>query len=70
MTDVFMIVGCVFNVLGVPAPCVNVQWTMPALQFSVHGVPALLATSIGLCIGGSGALPAIVTPGQMTVLAT
>jgi len=68
MADTFPIVGCVFNVLGVPLPCVIVQWTVPSVTTTVRGAPALLATSPGLCMGGSGALPAIVTPGQTTVL--
>ncbi len=69
IADTFPIVGCVFNVLGVPTPCLLVQWTVPALTTSVHGVPVLVATSMGLCMGGSGALPAIVVPGQFTVMA-
>jgi len=70
MTDVFMIVGCVFNIAGAPAPCVNIQWTMPALTVTVNNVPVLLQSSVGLCIGGSGAVPAIVAPAQMQVLGT
>jgi hypothetical protein len=68
-TDTFPIVGCTFNVLGVPTPCLMVQWTVPALTFRVNGAAGLLATSIGLCVGGSGALPAIVTPGQFLITA-
>jgi hypothetical protein len=70
MTDVTIIAGCVFNIAGAPAPCVNVQWTMPAVSTTVNNVPVLLATSVGLCIGGSGSVPAIIAPGQMQVLAT
>lgn len=71
MTDVCMIAGCPFVVPpGVPAPCLNIQWTMPAVSFTVNNVPVLLATSIGLCMGGSGGLPAIVIPGQTQVMAT
>jgi hypothetical protein len=68
MTDVFPIVGCVFNIAGAPAPCVIIQWTMPAVNTMVNNVPVLLATSIGLCMGGSGGIPAVVIPGQFTVL--
>jgi len=70
ITDVFTIAGCPFNISGSPAPCLNIQWTAPAVSFTVNGVPALLATSVGLCMGGSGAVPAIVVPGQTAVLAT
>lgn len=70
MTDVFTIAGCVFNISGAPAPCVNIQWTMPAVSVTVNSVPVLLASSVGMCIGGSGSVPAVVIPGQMQVLGT
>jgi hypothetical protein len=69
LNDSFPIVGCTFNVAGAPAPCLLVQWSMPAVTVTVRGIPCLLATSIGLCVGGSGAVPAIVTQGQAAVLA-
>jgi hypothetical protein len=70
MTDVFTIVGCPFFIGPSPAPCVNIQWTMPAVSFTVNNVPVLLQTSVGMCIGGSGALPAVVIPGQIQIMAT
>jgi len=71
MTDVFMVVGCAFVIPpGVPAPCVNIQWTTPAVSVTVNNIPVLLASSIGLCIGGSGSLPAVVIPGQFQVMGT
>lgn len=70
MTDVFTIAGCAFNISGAPAPCVNIQWTMPAVSVTVNSVPVLLASSVGMCIGGSGSVPAVVIPGQMQVLGT
>jgi hypothetical protein len=70
VTDLFPIVGCVFNISGVPAPCVNVQWSMPAVVAKANQTPVLLLTSIGLCLGGSGSLPAVVSPAQMQVLGT
>jgi hypothetical protein len=68
LTDVFVIAGCVFNYLGSPAPCISIQWTAPSTLLFANGEPVLLATSVGLCIGGSGGVPAIVTPGQTTFL--
>jgi len=69
VSDVFTIVGCVFNIAGAPAPCVNIQWTMPAVSVMVNNVPVLLQTSVGLCMGGSGAVPAVIAyPGQTQVL--
>jgi hypothetical protein len=69
VTDVFTVVGCPFNISGAPAPCVNIQWTMPAVSVMVNNVPVLLQTSVGMCMGGSGAVPAIIVhPGQVQVL--
>ena len=70
VTDLGTIVGCPFNSSGSPAPCLTIQWTAPAVSTMVGGVPVLLATSIGLCIGGSGSIPAIVVPAQTQVLGT
>ncbi|HXH22484.1 MAG TPA: hypothetical protein VNN10_10665 [Dehalococcoidia bacterium] len=70
VTDVFTVAGCPFNISGAPAPCVTVQWTAPAVNFTVNNIPVLLGTSIGLCIGGSGSVPAIVSPGQTQVMAS
>lgn len=70
MTDVTPIVGCVFNISGAPAPCLTIQWTMPAVSTTVNRVPVLLASSIGLCMGGTPGAPAIVVPAQMQVLGT
>lgn len=70
MSDVFTIVGCAFNISGAPAPCLNIQWTAPAMALTVNNIPALLASSVGMCLGGSGSVPAIVTPGQAQVLAS
>ena len=70
MSDVFTIAGCPFNISGAPAPCVNIQWTAPAVSTTVNNTPVLLATSIGLCMGGSPGVPAVVVPGQMQVQGT
>ena len=70
MSDVTTIVGCAFNISGSPAPCVSIQWTAPAVSTTVNNTAVLLATSIGLCMGGSPGVPAIVTPGQTQVLGT
>ena len=71
VSDVTMIAGCVFNISGAPAPCVSIQWTMPAVSTFVNNIPVLLATSIGLCMGGSPGVPAIIAyPGQVQVLGT
>jgi hypothetical protein len=68
VSDVFTITGCSFNISGSPAPCVSIQWSMPSTVLFVNGDPVLIGTSQGLCAGGSGAVPAIVVPGQASVL--
>lgn len=68
MTDLFTIAGCTFNISGSPAPCLSIQWTAPALSTSVNNTPVLLGTSVGLCMGGSPGVPAVVVPGQFQVL--
>ena len=71
VTDVTMIAACAFNISGAPAPCLTIQWTNPAVSTFVNNVPVLLATSIGLCMGGSPGVPAVIAnPGQFQVLGT
>jgi hypothetical protein len=70
VTDPGMIAGCPFNISGSPAPCLTIQWAAPAVLTKAGGVPVLLSTSIGLCIGGSGAVPAIIIPAQTQILGT
>lgn len=69
--DATIIAGCVFNIAGAPAPCVSVQWALPALTVMVNNTPVLLQTSLGICAGGSPGVPAIVVfPGQVLVMGT
>lgn len=69
-TDVCTIVACVFNISGAPAPCLTVQWTMPAVKTKVKNIPVLLQSSIPLCIGGSGSVPGTVVSCQTQVMGT
>jgi hypothetical protein len=50
MGDTYLVAGCVFNISGVPHPCVMVQWLAPATRVLVDGQPAILQTSAGLCL--------------------
>lgn len=54
-SDVFVIAGCVFNISGVPSPCVTVQWVQPAEQSTISGSPTLTEASVGLCLGATQA---------------
>jgi hypothetical protein len=53
VSDQTTIAGCAFNVSNVPSPCVLVQWQMPATRVTVGGTPALLSSSIGLCMSAA-----------------
>lgn len=48
MADQFLVAGCVFNVAGVPTPCLRVQWLTSATRVLVNGVPPITALSTGL----------------------
>lgn len=48
--DRFPIVGCPFNTGGRPQPCVTVHWVAPASRILINGQPAILQSSIGLCL--------------------
>ncbi len=51
-TDVHPVVGCPFTPV-VYSPCVLIRWLTGATQTSVHGVPVLLQSSIGLCLNAA-----------------
>ena len=71
-SDQAMIVGCAFNVSGVPQPCLRVQWLVPAARVQVLGQPVLLQLSTGLCLGPTQAPqgPVSVLVNQPRVVAT
>jgi hypothetical protein len=50
VADQFLIAGCPFTVGTKPQPCMSVRWLVPAARVLVNGSPALLQTSVGLCI--------------------
>ena len=70
LADQFLVAGCAFNISGAPHPCVRVQWTVPATRVLVMGQPALLQTSVGLCLAPDQAPqgPAIVAVNQPRVV--
>jgi hypothetical protein len=72
LADQSLIAGCVFNVAGAPQPCLRVQWLVPAARVLINGVPALLQTSVGLCLGPTQAPqgPAVITTNQPRVIGT
>jgi hypothetical protein len=72
MAHQYVITGCLFPWGGPPHPCVRVQWEPPAVNVLVGGVPAVLATSPGICMAGDGTPqgPAVVFPAQVAVVGT
>ena len=47
--DLHSVKGCTFTLPGPkPSPCVLIKWQMPATRVKINGLPAILATSIGV----------------------
>jgi hypothetical protein len=54
-TDIHPIIGCPFTIGPKYSPCIRIEWTAGASKVSVGGVPVLVQSSIGKCIGIEGA---------------
>ncbi len=65
LTDLHAIAGCAFAPGGVPTPCLTIQWLTGTTQAAIGGVPALLQSSVGLCLN-----PAQVPQGTAIVVQT
>ena len=64
--DEFIIAGCSFTVPpGVPQPCIEAQWLVPAESVTINGAPAILFDSVGLCLS-----PEQAPQGPPTVVST
>jgi hypothetical protein len=50
LTDRHTITGCAFAPGGVPSPCLTVQWLTGTVQMTINQIPALLKSSVGLCL--------------------
>src|SRR5689334_19733428 len=61
------IVGCLFNVAGVPSPCVAGKWTTAATRVLSNGQPLILLDSQGLC--APNGTPLVILTTQTRVLA-
>ncbi len=48
-TDNFLVTGCIFNISGVPHPCITTNWIVSATRVFINGQPAILNNSVGLC---------------------
>ncbi|MEO6998297.1 MAG: hypothetical protein ABI112_09465 [Terracoccus sp.] len=54
-SDQATIAGCPFVVGTVASPCLTIQWLAPATRVLVTGTPALLSTTVGLCLSPAAA---------------
>ena len=70
LTDIHAVAGCPFAPGGVPSPCVSIRWVTGATQSWIDQIPALLQTSVGLCLNVAQAPqgPAIVVQTQTKAL--
>ena len=70
VTDLHAVVGCPFFIGTTPSPCLTIQWVTGATQSKINNVPALLQTSVGLCLNAFQAPqgPAIVVQTQTQAL--
>ena len=71
LTDTSLVAGCAFTIPP-PQPCIRVQWLVPAARVLVNGQPALIQSSLGLCLGPTQAPqgPATILSTQPRVIAT
>ena len=53
-TDLHPIVGCPFTPVAY-TPCVLIRWVTAATKTTIHDVPVLLQTSVGLCLNAAQA---------------
>jgi hypothetical protein len=70
--DVYPIAGCPFVMAGAPHPCVLTDFVTPAARVLIMGRPAMLQTSVGLCVAPDQAPqgPPAVCVNQPRVIAT
>ena len=60
-SDIHPIVGCPFTVGPKYSPCVRIEWSGGAGKAAANGVPILIQSSIGKCIGVEGAMQGVAT---------
>ncbi len=68
-SDVHPVAGCPFTIGPKYSPCVQIRWSGGAAQTAIDGVPALVESSIGLCLSPEGAPQgtAVIASAQMKV---
>ena len=66
MTAPYVVAGCLFNVAGVPVPCVTGQWVTAAARLTSNGQPLLLLDSQAICVPNGTPLLIVVTQPRVT----
>jgi hypothetical protein len=66
MVAPYVVAGCIFNVAGVPSPCVTAQWVTAATRITSNGQPLLLLDSQAICAPNGTPLLIIVTQPRVT----
>jgi hypothetical protein len=54
LNDFYPVAGCPNSVGGAYSPCIRVMWVTASTSRLVNGIPVLIHTSTGLCLGASG----------------
>jgi hypothetical protein len=68
MAAPYVVAGCLFNVLGVPVPCVTGQWVTAATRLTSNGQPLLLLDSQAICAPNGTPLLIVATQPRVTGL--
>lgn len=63
-----VVAGCVFNIAGVPSPCITATWIVGAVRVLATGMPVLLQTSQAIC--APNGTPVIISATQPRVIGT
>jgi len=66
MAAPYVVAGCLFNVSGVPVPCVTGQWVTAATRLTSNGQPLLLLDSQAICVPNGTPLLIVATQPRVT----
>src|SRR2546423_4818589 len=64
----WVVVGCPFNVSGVPVPCVTAQFVTAATRVTSNGQPLLLLDSQAICAPTGTPLLIVLTQTRVTAI--
>ena len=64
----YAVAGCLFNVAGVPSPCVTAQWVRAATRVFSNAQPLLLLDSQAICAPNGTPLLILGTQTRVTAM--